>query len=354
MFPGDPWEDLEDDYSGCTWTSSVFEFPTWTASLEKTLSENLQDVFCLPKPLTPQKLVTSNTATVDYVNLDTSVPGEKSCNKVKIPSVDSPEKTCICCLCVTPANVLLPVLACNTLSKNNGETNGLPIVTSNSNTLVEGYFSGASIVCNNTIVDSAFKKVSGSIKDRYKIPRIDPQCDPSENFKKSTTLEVMSYLIGLFVDIIPKDLASLWSEIIGRSVTAPERFGLTSLTAQEMIRLRNQYSSEKGNNKVSEKNNIIEQDPPRVSTCMNSSLTSHYPLPHVAVVVNQSGHNNLKVERAMVDTGSQISLVSSDYLARHNHDKNAITPLSQPCSLKLATGRSINPTTTNSLKIKLA
>ena len=175
MFPGDPWEDLEDDYSGCTWTSSVFEFPTWTASLEKTLSENLQDVFFLPKPLTPQKLVTSNTATVDYVDLNKSVPVDKSSNKVKVPPRNSPEKTCICCLCVNPKNVLVPVLACNTLSKNNGETNGLPVVTSNSDTLVQGYFSGASIVCHNTIVDSACKKVSGSIKDRYKIPRVDPQ-----------------------------------------------------------------------------------------------------------------------------------------------------------------------------------
>ena len=153
----------------------------------------------------------------------------------------------------------------------------------------------------------------------------------------------MSYLIGLFVDIIPRDLASLWSQIIGRSVTAPERFRLTSLTSQEMMRLRSQYSSDNCNKKVSEKNDIINQDPPRVSTCMTSILTSHYPLPHVAVVINQSGHKNLKVERAMVDTGSQISLVSSAYLAQHKHVENAITPLSQPCSLKSATGRSMNP-----------
>ena len=45
----------------------------------------------------------------------------------------------------------------------------------------------------------------------------------------------------------------------------------------------------------------------------------------------------------MVDTGSQISLVSHAYLARHNHDKNAIIPLSTPCSLKSATGRAVNP-----------
>ena len=147
----------------------------------------------------------------------------------------------------------------------------------------------------------------------------------------------MSYLIGLFVDIIPRDLASVWSQIIGRLVTAPERFGQTSLTSQEMMRLRSQYFSDNYNKKVSEENDNIEQDPPRVSTCMTSILTSHYPLPHVAVVINQSDHKNLKVERAMVDTGSQISLVSMAYLARHKHVENAITPLSQPCSLKSPT-----------------
>ena len=191
-FPGDPWGDLEDDYSGCMWTSSVCEFPTWTGSLEKTLSENFNDVLCLPKPLTPQKLVTSNTAKVDIVDIDRSVPVYKPSSKVKVPPGNSTESTCCCCLCVDPVNVLLPVVECNTLSKDNVETIGLPVITSNSTSLVEGYFSGASIGCHNTVVDSTFTKVGGSIKDRYKIPRVDPQCDPSENFKKTTTVEVMS------------------------------------------------------------------------------------------------------------------------------------------------------------------
>ena len=108
MVSGDPWEDLEDDYSGCTWTSSVFEFPTWTGSLEKTLSENFNDVLCLPNPLTPQKLVTSNTAKVDIVDIDKSVPVYKPSSKVKVPPGNSTESTCCCCLCVDPVNVLLP------------------------------------------------------------------------------------------------------------------------------------------------------------------------------------------------------------------------------------------------------
>ena len=136
MVSGDPWEDLEDDYSGCTWTSSVFEFPTWTGSLEKTLSENFNDVLCLPKPLTPQKLVTSNTAKVDPVDIDRSVPVDKPSSKVKV-SPNSTERTyCCCCLCVDPVNVLVPVVECNTLGKEYVETIGLPVITSNSTSIV--------------------------------------------------------------------------------------------------------------------------------------------------------------------------------------------------------------------------
>ena len=86
------------------------------------------------------------------------------------------------------------------------------------------------------------------------------------------------------------------------------------------------------------------QDLPMVSSCMAFVPTSHYPLPHVATVVNQSGHRNLEVEKSMLDSGSQISLVSMSYLDRHRHISNAtIIPLAQPCSLKSATGRSFNP-----------
>ena len=86
---GDPWVDttvdsgdLLEDFSGCTWSSTLFEFPPWITSLEKTISDhNLLDVLCLPEPLTPPKVVTSNTATVVCeVNLDTSVPVEQGRN----------------------------------------------------------------------------------------------------------------------------------------------------------------------------------------------------------------------------------------------------------------------------------
>ena len=111
IISGDPWVDntavsegLLEDFSGCTWTSTLFEFPPWITSLEKTISDhNVQDVLGLPAPLTPPKMVTSNTATVDFeLNLGTSVPVEQRSNKVTVQSVEYPETTCVCCLCQAP------------------------------------------------------------------------------------------------------------------------------------------------------------------------------------------------------------------------------------------------------------
>ena len=46
----------------------------------------------------------------------------------------------------------------------------------------------------------------------------------------------------------------------------------------------------------------------------------------------------------MIDTGSQISLVSTDFVQQHRHIIGSmITPMKTPCSLKLATGKTSNP-----------
>ena len=220
MFPGDPWmndtvvwEDLEDDFSGCTWTSTVFEFPTWTTSLEKTLSEqNVQDVLCLPTPLTPPKLVTSNTATVDYVNLGTSVPVEKDSSKVKLQSVKYPETTCVCCLCQAPDFVVLPVLSCNTLSNDSFEKDLLPVVTFNGTKLVDGYFEENCISSNNTKVESTFGKVRGNIRERFRIPKEDPKSDPSEAMRKFSTLENMLFKWAICGHYTQKFVSSVVSD----------------------------------------------------------------------------------------------------------------------------------------------
>ena len=41
---------------------------------------------------------------------------------------------------------------------------------------------------------------------------------------------------------------------------------------------------------------------------MSSYLASNFTLPNIPVIVNQGNNANLKVELAMLDTGSEISL----------------------------------------------
>ena len=204
----------------------------------------MQDVLCIPnEPLTPSKVVASNTATLDFgVNLDTSVPVEqgRSTDEVTVQAVEYSETTCVCCLCQSPEVVMLPVVSCNALSTDSLDPDLGPVMTFDGKNLVNGYFADNCIDCNSTQVSSASGKVRGNIRERFRIPREDPKSDPSETMRKFSTLENMCYLNGLYVDIIPKNLSVVWSQIIGRPVTAPERFAITSATSQEMMKLRRQ------------------------------------------------------------------------------------------------------------------
>ena len=103
--------------------------------------------------------------------MDESVP-------VAVPLSKAPViKYCCCCLCSEPVNVVLPVVKCNTLGKENVESSNIPVITSNSTSVIKGYFSGDSVSCHSNVVDST--KVGGKIKDRYKLPSVDPLFDPS-------------------------------------------------------------------------------------------------------------------------------------------------------------------------------
>ena len=126
----------------------------------------------------------------------------------------------------------------------------------------------------------------------------------------------------------------------------PERFQISSLTSQEMQRLRSEYLNSDLN---TVKNTCIdektdEENVEMVSTCMSLVTSKHFPLPQVAVIVNQTGNTNLIIEKAMIDTGSQISIATFDYVKRRRHiDGSMIRPIIHSCSLKSATGRALNP-----------
>ena len=338
---GENGEGLELDFSGCVWNSSVCEIPTWTESFRETVSENVDnDVVFMPYLSTPHRGVASNTAKVIQGDENESVPEAVSMSKMKVSLDEAPViSSCNCCLCTEPVNFVLPTVNCNILSEEKVEVNNIPVVTPNTNSVVTGYFLGDSVTCNSNMVDST--RVTGKLKDRYKLPAVDPIFDPGK-VCKTNEVEIMSFLVGVYVDIIPKDLAHLWSQIIGRSVQAPERFGITSLTQPEMLHLKKKFLSEQSDSD-SIKNVTCQGSKEEVSTCMSSSLASHHALPHIALVVEQNGLKNVIIDKALVDTGSQISLVSHAYLVRHKLDLRSIVPLSGPCSLKSATGRMMNP-----------
>ena len=167
---------------------------------------------------------------------------------------------------------------------------------------------------------------------------MDPRPDPSWHMEENTSLENMAYLVSLFVDQIPRNLGATWSQIIKRDVMRPERFQISSLTSQEMQCLRSEYLNS-DLNKVTNTCIDEENDGEVVSTCMSSLVSNHFPLPHVPVIINQLANRNLLIEKAMVDTGSQISIANYDYVKRHRFiDSSRIRPMLHNCSLKSATG----------------
>ena len=73
-----------------------------------------------------------------------------------------------------------------------------------------------------------------------------------------------------------------------------------------MLKLRREYMSD--TYKVIDRDNeeYTDKDIPGVSSCMASLNSSHFSLPHVATVVNQTGNRNLEVEKSMLDSGSRF------------------------------------------------
>ena len=205
-----------------------------------------------------------------------------------------------------PKFLVIPDVLCNAISTNNSNQSSCPVVTLHGQKLVDGYFSSNSISSNVAKFTSSVDRVKGNLKDRYRIPRVDPTTDPSSSLRKFSNLETMSYLNALFLDIIPKNLSVVWSRIIRRNVKAPERFAVTSATAQEMLKLRRDFISDTYKVIDRDEKEYTEKDIPGVSSCMSSFHSAHFPLPHIATVVNQTCHRHLELEKAMIDSGSQI------------------------------------------------
>ena len=235
-------ESFIEDFSGCSWSSTLPEYPSWTGSFEETLSDSLvlQDLSCLPDiPLSPSYEVISSTMILDNnvegTNDSVCVETSESTDTAKVETVEYSSSACECCLCNIPKFLVIPDVLCNSINMNSSNHSSCPVVTLYGKNLLEGYFSNDNISSNVTKLTSSVDEVRGDLRERYRIPRNDPIIDPSSTMRKFSDLETMSYLNALFLDIIPKNLSAAWSRIIKRDVRAPERFAVTSATAQEML-----------------------------------------------------------------------------------------------------------------------
>ena len=113
-----------------------------------------------------------------------------------------------------------------------------------------------------------------------------------------------------------------------------------------MLKLRSDFIKANSDNNSDQLTCISEvnQLSSSVSTCMSSYLASNFTLPHIPVIVNQGNNANLKVELAMLDTGSQISIDNLSFVKKHKFiNIQNMLPMLQNCSLKSATGRSYDP-----------
>ena len=97
------------------------------------------------------------------------------------------------------------------------------VVTIDNNQFTPGpFFSRAQeINCHKSVVSPA-RKVNKHIRERYKLPKVDSSPNPKWHMTTNTPLDNFCYLISLFIDIIPKDLSRVWSQIIKRDVERPE------------------------------------------------------------------------------------------------------------------------------------
>ena len=77
---------------------------------------------------------------------------------------------------------------------------------------------------------------------RCRLPTVDPVISMEWHQKSMSQVDLLSYTIGVFSDLIPKDLAKCWIKQLGRLVSLPEKEDITALTQSEMDLMRKRYS----------------------------------------------------------------------------------------------------------------
>ena len=134
--------------------------------------------------------------------------------------------------------------------------------------------------------------------------------------KSMSQVDLLSYTVGFFSDLIPKDLAKCWSKQLSRLVSLHEKESITALTQSEMNLMRKKFSECELNVEEYHVESVELQNQDlamcftsNVSTACLNSKNRILKSPHTNVVIDQLQHRNLQSCSALLDSGSDISLM---------------------------------------------
>ena len=176
------------------------------------------------------------------------------------------------------------------------------------------------------------------------LPQWDPEIKDEWYQKPMSAIETLSYTVGVFSDLLSPDLAECWTEQLGRQVELPEKLEIMSVTQNEMDQMRKNYSDS-----VKTKQSFMVELPMKSSstnvstTACLSSYKKEYRSPYINAIIGQMNKKNLKSIELLLDSGSDINLVSIDTLKECDVELSNMENVPDHIVLRGSTGALKNP-----------
>ena len=79
--------------------------------------------------------------------------------------------------------------------------------------------------CFTSVSNEAFAKKKSK---RCRLPPVDPQISEHWHQVAMQPMELLSYTLGVFNDLLPRDLADCWTQQLGRRVELAEKANVTA------------------------------------------------------------------------------------------------------------------------------
>ena len=121
---------------------------------------------------------------------------------------------------------------------------------------------------------------------KFKIPRQDPSVDPAWCCEQFDMLQLGAHMLKSSVDMVSRNTAEVWSEMVGRDVRVREKLVGVYRTQAEMLALRRQYEGRRKRavmSKPASLRGVSTTVASNKTECFSLSL-SKVPLPYVIFV----------------------------------------------------------------------